>query len=141
MSVATINVTSMSKRNKIIYWVTTGLLAFGMLSQGFAQNFHTQGYVEIMVHLGYPIYFLNIIGVWKILGVIAILVPGFRLLKEWAYAGFFFIMSGALVSHLASGDPVIAVAPALSLLVLIVLSWSFRPADRKMSSENPSMTR
>jgi DoxX-like family len=140
MSVATVTMTSFTTRNKIIYWVTTGLLAFGMLSQGLAQNFHTQGYVDIIVHLGYPIYFLNIIGVWKILGVIAILMPRFKLLKEWAYAGFFFVMSGALVSHIAAGDSIIAVAPALVLLILIVASWSFRPADRKIRSGNTSMT-
>jgi DoxX-like family len=136
MSVAKITMTSFTTRNKIIYWVTTGLLAFGMLSQGLAQNFHTLVYVDIIVHLGYPIYLLNIIGVWKILGVMAILMPRFRLLKEWAYAGFFFVMSGALVSHIVSGDPVIAVAPALVLLILIVASWYFRPADRKIISGN-----
>jgi uncharacterized membrane protein len=135
MSVAKITMTSFTTRNKIIYWVTTGLLAFGMLSQGLAQNFHTLVYVDIIVHLGYPIYLLNIIGVWKILGVMAILMPRFRLLKEWAYAGFFFV-SGALVSHIVSGDPVIAVAPALVLLILIVASWYFRPADRKIISGN-----
>jgi hypothetical protein len=137
MSVITITMTSFTTRNKIIYWVTTGLLAFGMLSQGFAQLAHTKGYVDIInVHLGYPSYFLNIISVWKLLGVVAILIPRFRLLKEWAYAGFFFIMSGALFSHVASDDPVIAVAPALVLLILIVASWYFRPADRKIISED-----
>ena len=123
----------MKKRDKIIYWVTTGLLAFGMLSQGFAQIFHTKGYVDIIiVRLGYPLYFLNIIGVWKILGVIAILIPRFKLIKEWAYAGFFFVMSGAVFSHIAAGDSVNAILPALSLLILIVVSWYFRPADRKI---------
>ena len=127
----------MTKRNKIIYWATTGFLAFGMLSQGFAQIFLTKGYVDmIVVHLGYPSYFLYIIGVWKILGVIAILIPGFRLVKEWAYAGFFFVMSGALFSHIAKGDPVIHLVPALFLLTLIVVSWHFRPADRKVISVN-----
>ena len=127
----------MTKKNKIIYWVTTGLLAFGMLSQGFAQIFHTKGYVDmIIVHLGYPLYFLNIIGVWKILGVIAILFPRFKLVKEWAYAGFFFVMSGAVFSHIASNDPVNDIFPALSLLILIVVSWYFRPADRKIISLN-----
>ena len=68
----------MTKGNKILYWATTGFLAFGMLAQAFAQIFHTKGYVDmIIVHLGYPLYFLNIIGVWKLLGVIAILIPGF----------------------------------------------------------------
>jgi uncharacterized membrane protein len=127
----------MKKKNKTIYWVTTGFLAFGMLAQGFAQMSHTDGYVEmIAVHLGYPLYFLNIIGIWKILGVIAILVPGFKLLKEWAYAGFFFVMSGAVFSHVAAGDSVFATVPALILLILIAVSWYFRPADRKIISVN-----
>jgi uncharacterized membrane protein len=127
----------MAKRNKIIYWITTGFLAFGMLAQGLAQIFHTKGYVEIInVHLGYPLYFLNIIGVWKILGVIAILIPGFKLVKEWAYAGFFFVMSGALFSHIASSDPLKEEVPALVLLILIVVSWYFRPTDRKIISLN-----
>ena len=60
--------------------------------------------VDLVVPLGYPLYFLYIIGTWKILGVITILIPGFKLAKEWAYAGFFFVMTGALVSHLASAD-------------------------------------
>jgi len=125
----------MTNRNKIIYWVATGFLAFSMLAQGFAQISHTNGYVDmIIVHLGYPLYFLNIIGVWKILGVIAILIPGFKPLKEWAYAGFFFVMSGAIFSHIASGDSVIDLAPASVLLILIAVSWYFRPADRKIIS-------
>ena len=127
----------MAKRNKIIYWATTGFLAFGMLAQAFAQITHTKGYVDmVIVHLGYPLYFLNIIGVWKLLGVIAILIPRFTLVKEWAYAGFFFVMSGAVFSHLASGDPVKDIIPASVLLILIVVSWYFRPADRKIVSVN-----
>ena len=122
----------MTKRNKIIYWVTTGLLTFGMLAQGLAQILQAKGYVDIIVHLGYPLYFLYIIGVWKILGVIAILIPRFELVKEWAYAGFFFVMSGALFSHIALGDSVNDTAPSLVLLILIVVSWYFRPTDRKL---------
>lgn len=123
----------MTKRNKIIYWVATVWLAFGMLSGGIAQLFKVQATVDGIVHLGYPPYFLNILGPWKILGVIAILVPRFTLLKEWAYAGFFFAMSGALFSHLACGDgPKEFFGSALSL-VLTIVSWYFRPADRKIS--------
>jgi uncharacterized membrane protein len=122
----------MTKRNRIIYWIATGLLAFGMLAQGLAQLFLTKGYVDIIVHLGYPLYFLYIIGVWKILGVIAIVMPRFKLLKEWAYAGFFFVMSGAAFSHIALGDSISEIAPSLVLLMLIVVSWYFRPADRKI---------
>jgi uncharacterized membrane protein len=126
----------MKRKNRIIYWSTTGFLAFGMLAQGLAQTFHTKAFVDLMVHLGYPLYFLYIIGVWKILGVIAILIPKFRLLKEWAYAGFFFVMSGAAFSHIASGDSMKEIAPSAILLILIVGSWYFRPADRKMPETN-----
>jgi uncharacterized membrane protein len=122
----------MTKRNKIIYWVSTVFLAFGMLAQGLAQISHTKGYVDIIVHLGYPLYFLYIIGVWKILGVIAILVPRFKLVKEWAYAGFFFVMSGAAFSHFASGDSITQATPSLVLLIFILVSWHFRPADRRL---------
>jgi uncharacterized membrane protein YphA (DoxX/SURF4 family) len=123
----------MEKRNKIIYWVATALFAIGMFSSGLQQLFHTQTMIDLIVPLGYPIYLLCILGIWKILGVIAILVPGFKLLKEWAYAGFFFVMSGALVSHLASGDyGVKAILGPVFQIVFIILSWYFRPADRKL---------
>jgi hypothetical protein len=89
-----------------------------------------------MEHLGYPIYFLTIIGIWKILGVIALLIPRFPLLKEWAYAGFFFVMSGALFSHIALSDPINDIAPSLVLLTWIVVSWYFRPEDRKIMAGN-----
>jgi hypothetical protein len=77
---------------------------------------------------------LTILGVWKILGAIAVLIPKFALLKEWAYAGFFFSMSGAILSHMASGNSINEIFPALLLLVLTIVSWYFRPADRKMVS-------
>lgn len=127
----------MTRKNKVIYWASTSFLAFGMLAQGLAQISHSDGYVEmIMVQLGYPSYFLTIIGVWKILGVIAVLIPGFKILKEWAYAGFFFVMSGAVFSHVAAGDSVFSLLPALFLLIVIAVSWYSRPADRKIVSVN-----
>ena len=100
------------------------------------QAFHAKRFVDIIVHLGYPIYFLTILGIWKILGVVALLIPKFPLLKEWAYAGFFFAMSGAVFSHIASGDSMTENVPALLLLILTVISWYFRPADRKIISVN-----
>ena len=123
----------MTKTKLIIYWIATGLLAFGMLGSGLAQIFHAKEMVDIVVPLGYPLYFLYILGVWKILGVIVILVPRFKLFKEWAYAGFFFAMTGALVSHLASGDYSLKgiIGPFMQT-VFIILSWYFRPADRKI---------
>lgn len=121
-------------KNKIIYWVATLWLSLGMMSSAVVQilKMPPEG-VESMIRLGYPVYFLTILGVWKILGVIAILAPKLPLLKEWAYAGFFFVMSGALISHLAMGDPFSEVFPSLLLLTLTVLSWYFRPASRKLS--------
>lgn len=124
------------KTNKIVYWVATIWLALGMLSTGIVQLIHLKEETEMMTKLGYPLYFLTILGFWKILGVIAILIPRFPLLKEWAYAGFFFSMSGAIVSHLASGDgPKDSFGPAL-LLVLTFVSWYFRPANRKITHVN-----
>jgi uncharacterized membrane protein YphA (DoxX/SURF4 family) len=124
----------MSKRNKIIYWIATVWLSLGMLSSGIIQLLQTEAEVEFMAKLGYPEYFLIILGVWKVLGVIAILIPKYPLLKEWAYAGFFFTMTGAMFSHVASGDPLTAAIPALLLTVLTVVSWHFRPAGRKVAS-------
>ena len=127
----------MEKRNKIIYWVSTGLLTFGMLSSGLSQITHAKYMVDIIVPLGYPLYFMYIIGIWKILGVIVILIPRFTLFKEWAYAGFFFLMTGAFISHLASGDDSVKglIGPFMQT-VFIILSWHFRPADRKIISVN-----
>jgi uncharacterized membrane protein YphA (DoxX/SURF4 family) len=122
----------MTKRNKIIYWVATIWLALGMASSGIVQLIPMEEEVERMNALGYPLYFLTIIAVWKILGIIALLIPRYPLLKEWTYAGFFFLMSGAVFSHLANGDRASEYIGPILLLVLTVVSWSFRPADRKM---------
>lgn len=126
----------MKRINKIIYWIATIWLALGMVSSGVVQLFKVKTEVDYITHLGYPIYFITALGVWKILGVVALLIPKFPLLKEWAYAGFFFAMSGAIFSHSASGDPVNEIFPSLLLLILTVVSWYFRPADRKIVSAN-----
>ena len=133
----------MTKRNKIIYWVSTNWLALGMLATGTLQLFKAKAEGAVappgvygITHLGYPVYLLTILGLWKILGVVAVLIPKFPLLKEWAYAGFFFAMSGAVFSHIASGDSMTQNVPALLLLILTVISWYFRPADRKIISVN-----
>lgn len=87
--------------------------------------------LEVMRHLGYPEYLLPLLGIWKILGVLALLVPGFPLLKEWAYAGFAFDLSGAAYSHLAAGDgPISALGPAVFLL-LLAISYLLRPESRR----------
>ncbi|MRG48479.1 DoxX family protein [Chitinophaga sp. SYP-B3965] len=123
----------MTKRNKIIYWIATLWLALGMVATGIVQLMKVKEEVENITHLGYPVYILTIIGIWKLLGVVSVLIPKFPLVKEWAYAGFFFAMSGAIFSHIAVGNPVSKIWPPLLLLVLTVISWYFRPANRKLS--------
>ncbi|MEP7095967.1 MAG: DoxX family protein [Flavobacterium sp.] len=127
----------MTKRNKIIYWVATLWLALGMLSTAVVQLIKMDEEVKNFSNLGYPLYLMTLLGVWKILGVIAILIPKFPLLKEWAYAGFFFAMSGALFSHLINGDDAKALFGPALLLVLTILSWYYRPANRKVITVNP----
>lgn len=129
----------MTKRNKIIYWISTVWLALGMVSTGLVQLFRVNAEGALappgvwgITKLGYPVYFLTLLGVWKLLGAAAVLIPGFPLLKEWAYAGFFFIMSGALFSHIAVGDPLNELFPSLLLLTLTVVSWYFRPMERRL---------
>lgn len=124
----------MTKRNKIIYWIATGWLAFGMTSTGIVQLIKMKEEADMFAHLGYPEYLLTILGVWKLLGVVAVLVPGFVLLKEWAYAGFFLAMSGAVFSHLAVGDAAKELFGPVLLIVLTVLSWYFRPASRRVAA-------
>jgi uncharacterized membrane protein YphA (DoxX/SURF4 family) len=122
----------MTKRNKIIYWVATLWLALGMVSTGIVQLIGMEEEVANFSQLGYPVYLLTLLGVWKLLGVLAILLPGFPLVKEWAYAGFFFVMSGAVFSHLANGDAATMLFGPTLLLALTFLSWYFRPDNRKV---------
>ena len=126
----------MTKRNKIIYWIATVWLALGMVSTGIVQLIKAQADVDAITRLGYPVYLLTILGVWKMLGVVAVLIPKFPLLKEWAYAGFFFAMTGAAISHIVSGDSISEIFPSLLLLILTVVSWYFRPAERKLIPVN-----
>lgn len=123
------------KWKTIVYWVATAALAFGMLQSGILSLLRTKQWIDLVTALGYPVYFLTILGTWKILGVIALLVPRFKLLKEWAYAGFFFAMTGALISHLACHDYAVKsiMGPSFQAL-FVMLSWYFRPANRKIMS-------
>lgn len=124
----------MSKRNKIIYWVATLWLSLGMVATGVAQLLkqNGQGGADSMARLGYPAYLMMLLGICKISGVVALLIPRYPLLKEWAYAGFAFLMIGAMFSHIAAGEPLTATLPALFLLALTAVSWYFRPAERKL---------
>lgn len=121
------------KRNKIIYWIFTIWLALGIVSTGMVQLLKVPEEVENFTHLGYPIYLMTILGLWKLLGAIAILIPKYPVLKEWAYAGLFFNTSGAIISHIVVGNTISQIFPALLLLILTLISWYFRPASRKIS--------
>jgi hypothetical protein len=129
----------MTKAKKITYWIATIWLSLGMVSTGLVQLLKAkegQGGADMINHLGYPVYLLTLLGICKILGVAAVLMPKFPVIKEWAYAGFFFLMAGAIFSHLAAGDAITAIIPSVLLLVLTVISWYTRPASRKIISAN-----
>ena len=124
-------------RNKIIYWVATLWFALGMGTSAVVQISKTPPEaMENMARLGYPVYFFTILGVWKVLGLIAILAPRFPLVKEWAYAGFFFVTTGALISHLVIHASFGEIFPSIFLLTLGFISWYFRPDSRKVVSAN-----
>src|SRR5688500_18030697 len=126
----------MTKRNKIIYWVVTIWLSLGMVSTGIVQFLKVKEEVDLFTHLGYPIYFLTMLSIWRFFVVVAVLSLRFQVLKEWAYAGFFFAMSGAIFSHIVLGDSIKDIFGPLLLLTLTVVSWYFRPAERKVTAVN-----
>ncbi|MDB5137608.1 MAG: hypothetical protein JWP37_4211 [Mucilaginibacter sp.] len=126
----------MEKRKLIWYWIITVILSFCIFFGGLAQTLQLKQTIQGFKPLGYPTYFISLIGIWKVLGVIVILIPGFKLLKEWAYAGIFFTMSGAVISHIASNDVSVQIMAPILLAIFTVLSWYLRPVDRKITSDN-----
>jgi uncharacterized membrane protein YphA (DoxX/SURF4 family) len=120
------------KAKTIGYWTTTAIIAFVLLSGGAAELTHRRETVEGMTHLGYPLYFTAILGFWKLLGGIALLVPRFPRLKEWAYAGAFFDFTGAVASHAARGDDAAHLLWPLLFAALTVASWALRPQSRTL---------
>lgn len=123
------------KRNKIIYWVATLWLALGMLSTGIVQLIKEPATVDVMTQMGFPLYFLTILGVGKVSGVVALLAPKFPLVKEWAYAGFSFVVVGAAFTYISVGNYGDLYHLGV-LAVLIVVSWYFRPSDRTLFRQN-----
>jgi uncharacterized membrane protein YphA (DoxX/SURF4 family) len=116
------------------YWTTTGLMAVPLIAGGIVDTLAPPDAVAFLAHLGYPAYFATVIGVWKVLGGIAVLAPRLARLKEWAYAGIFFDLTGAAISHAASGDGAGKVSVPLVLAALAVASWMLRPESRKLGS-------
>ncbi len=126
----------MKRYRHIVYWISTIWLTMGMTATGFFQLIRRKEEVEMFQNLGYPGYLLTIIGIWKLLAVVSILVPRSPLLKEWAYAGFFFVMTGAVFSHIASGNEAGELFGPVLLLVLTLLSWYTRPAEKRIQLGN-----
>src|SRR5262249_40910239 len=108
------------KAKSVAYWMTTGMVVFAMLSGGVAELAHRPETIDGMRLLGYPVYFVMILGFWKLLGSLALVVPGLPRVKEWAYAGIFFNMTGAAVSHLVCHDAAWHVGVTLGLAALAV---------------------
>jgi hypothetical protein len=132
------------KAKKVAYWTTTSLIAFFIGGGGVAQIAQYLGNPHGVVPvLGYPLYFFAILGFWKVLGAIAILAPRFPRLKEWAYAGIFFDLTGAVASVAAVGVYGAYAFHVLAPLILTgvtVASWALRPETRVIGVLFPAKT-
>jgi uncharacterized membrane protein YphA (DoxX/SURF4 family) len=137
----------MTMKTKVIsYWVTTIFTALELLAGGVTDLMHGrtalvagEPVAEVLAHLGYPVYLLTILGAWKLLGAIALLAPRLPRLKEWAYAGSFFVYAGAVASGVVRGldDPGTFIWPPLIFAVLTLASWALRPQSRTLGTLFP----
>jgi hypothetical protein len=126
-------------RGKVIgYWVTTGIVALVLFSGGFFHVIQQTGAVEGITGLGYPSYLVPILGVWKMLGGVALVAPRTPRLKEWAYAGTIFDLTGAALSHAAHGSVVGHIVWPLGLAALAIASWALRPESRILGTILPT---
>ncbi len=149
MSTLSVKSTAVVRLKQIVYWVTTTAIALETLAGGVTDLIHGgtelvagQPVVQIVIHEGYPVYLLTILGVWKLFGGITLLAPRVPRLKEWAYAGIFFELTGALVSGIVrGGDPATVIWSPLILVALVVASWALRPAGRTLGALFPSRER
>lgn len=119
---------------KIIYWITTGLIAASALFAGFAYLSGNQQAVQGFAHLGYPQHLRVILGIAKLLGALALLSPGIPRIKEWAYAGFGIAWICAVVAHSLAHETSSAISAAV-LIVLLVISYTTRPASRQLQAK------
>ena len=119
------------KRNA--YWIATGLTFLAFAAGGLADLAGGADVREGMTHLGYPAYVATLLGIWKVLGAVAVIAPGLPRLKEWAYAGIVFDLTGAAVSHASSGDSIGKIVTPLAILAVAGVSWALRPASRSLA--------
>ncbi|CAG5083056.1 Putative uncharacterized protein [Thermobacillus xylanilyticus] len=128
----------------IAYWAVTSLLVAAIATSGIGQLMQYGGNIELVTTLGYPLYVLTILGVWKLLGAAALVAPGLPRLKEWAHAGIFFLMTGAAASHVMAGDYGEAgfnVILPLFYAALNMASWALRPKSRSLSTRSSAFPR
>ncbi|MCT2581784.1 DoxX family protein [Actinophytocola gossypii] len=129
---STVDVHTRLRIRSIAFWCATFVVVFELIA-GAAWNLWTIEWIEVQLsHLGYPDYFAYVLGVCHVGAAVTIAVPGFPLLKEWAYAGVAFMWSGAVVSHLARGDGPESWGAPLMFLAFAVVSWALRPAERRL---------
>ena len=114
------------------YWATTGLLSFALFGAGAAKLMAAPQLAENLTRIGLPTYFMQILGPWEVLAPVALLAPKFPLVKEWAYAGAFFAMTGAAAAHVLAGDAIAEAVPSAVLAALTVASYLLRPASRRL---------
>ncbi|MFS0600388.1 DoxX family protein [Peribacillus frigoritolerans] len=126
------------KKTKIIYWIFTGLLVALMVLSSIPDIMSVPDAVALFNHLGYPTYLLPFIGIAKLLGVVAILIPGFPRIKEWAYAGFVFDLTGAMYSSISVGDPASGWLIFIIGYILIAGSYIYHHKILKSSSSGTS---
>jgi hypothetical protein len=127
----------------VAYWLATAAVVGEMGLGGSWDIARLPVVADLVTHLGYPSYFLVLLGTWKVLGALALLVPRLPQLKEWAYAGAFFAYTGAIVSHLVTGYALGELGLLVPLVTLTVLSWALRPASRRLprqTSARPPVT-
>jgi uncharacterized membrane protein YphA (DoxX/SURF4 family) len=122
------------RAKKIMYWVTTLLVATAYFVTGIGNLIPVAHIARDMSHLGYPPYFLYVLGTWKILGAIVIVFPKVPRLKEWAYAGMVFDLTGAAFSRSATGDPVMMVIVPVAIAGIVMISWALRPEAAMLKS-------
>jgi len=123
--------TPVGRGRGIAYWITTLVLATECVVGGIMGGLQLPPFIVIIGHLGYPAYFMTILGVWYVLAGVALLAPRSPRLKEWAYAGLIFNYTGAAASHLAVGDPAVTLMGPIFFIVLVAASWALRPSARR----------
>ncbi len=120
------------KPKVIAYWTCTGIIALCIGAGGVAQVLRVPQNIQGMMALGYPLHFIVELGVWKVLGAVTLLAPGLRLVKEWAYAGIFIDLTGAIVTAAANGSPAFHIIAPLVLIGFLAASWALRPDSRRL---------